>query len=286
MWLIFLFLFFIFGATNSLMRRVLAQKFADRNKLLNGVAYVFFLLPGGIILSFFFPHDFDIGIANLLLLACGAIMWPLVHMFAFRANKTVDAGVYTIIANLSPLFTLVIAVPFLGEQLSLAQYLGIALLIVSSVIAVSPGIKKKDRVPIYGVLFALLSVGLLGVGIAFERFMLNRIDLGTYFALGWGFQVAWMALLAANEWKYLPQLMKKVGAPTLLAWGSANVLRAVSFIMALFLSGSASLMSGATNFISVFIVIAAFFILHERDHMWQKIIATLIGIFGLFLIAF
>ena len=45
-------------------------------------------------------------------------------------------------------------------------------------------------------------------------------------------------------------------------------------------------MSGATNFISIVIVGAAFFILHERDHLWQKIVAVIIGVMGLFLIAF
>ena len=284
MWLVFLFLFFILGATNALMRRVLAQKFAEHNMLLNAMFYVFFLVPAGLGLMLLFPPTLRISGADALWLIGGSLIWPIFNIAAFRANKTVDAGIYTIIANLSPLFTLAIAVPFMGEDVSLPQYAGIGLLMISGMIAVAPGI-KNNKLVISGVLFALVSTTLLGLGVAYERFMLSRLDLGTYILYGWGSQVLWMALLAAAEWKYLPAVVKKIGPGTLLIWGSANALKSCCFILTLFLLGSASIMSGATNFISIVIVVAAFFILHERDHIIPKIIATFVGIAGLLLLA-
>ena len=284
MWLVFLFLFFILGATNALMRRVLAQKFAEHNMLLNGIFYVFFLVPAGVGLMFIFPPTLHVGAADALWLIGGSLIWPIFNIAAFRANKEVDAGIYTIIANLSPLFTLAVAVPLMGENVSLPQYAGIGLIMISGIIAVAPGI-KNNKLVISGVLFALVSTTLLGLGVAYERFMLSRLDLGTYILYGWGSQVLWMALLAAAEWKYLPAVVKKIGPGTLLAWGSANALKSCCFILTLFLLGSASIMSGATNFISIVIVVAAFFILHERDHIIPKIIATFVGIAGLLLLA-
>ena len=284
MWLVLLFLFFILGATNALMRRVLAQKFAEHNVLVNGMFYVFFLVPAGVGLMFIFPPTLHISGGDALWLIGGSLIWPLFNIAAFRANKEVDAGIYTIIANLSPLFTLAIAVPFMSETVSLPQYAGIGLLMFAGMIAVAPGIKNNQLV-ISGVLFALLSTGLLGFGVAYERFMLSRLDLGTYILYGWGSQVLWMALLAAAEWKYLPTVVRKIGPSTLLIWGSANALKSCCFILTLFLLGSASIMSGATNFISIVIVVAAFFILHERDHIIPKIIATFVGIAGLLLLA-
>ena len=284
MWLVFLFLFFILGATNALMRRVLAQKFAEHNMLLNAMFYVFFLVPAGLGLMLLFPPTLRISGADALWLIGGSLIWPIFNIAAFRANKTVDAGIYTIIANLSPLFTLAIAVPFMGEDVSLPQYAGIGLLMISGMIAVAPGI-KNNKLVISGVLFALVSTTLLGLGVAYERFMLSRLDLGTYILYGWGSQVLWMALLAAAEWKYLPAVVKKIGPGTLLAWGSANALKSCCFILTLFWLGSASIMSGATNFISIVIVGAAFFILHERDHIIEKIIATFVGVAGLLLLA-
>jgi drug/metabolite transporter (DMT)-like permease len=282
-WLIFLFAFFILGATNALLRRVLAQKFADRNLLVNGIFYVFFLAPAAVALMLIFPPTLSISPTNLALCVVGSLMWPLFNIAAFRASKSIDAGIYTIIANLSPLFTLMVAVPFMGEQVTGVQYLGIGLLMISGVIAVVPGIKNKTIV-LSGVLFALLSTVILGFGVAYEKFMLDRLDLGTYILFGWGSQIMWMALLATGEWKYLPYFIKQVGLKTVLFYGSANALKSCCFILALFFVGSASIMSGATEFISIVIIAAAFFILHERDHIAQKIIGAIIGIIGLVLL--
>src|SRR3989344_8152712 len=185
MWLVLLFLFFILGATNALMRRVLAQKFAEHNVLVNGMFYVFFLVPAGVGLMFIFPPTLHISGGDALWLIGGSLIWPLFNIAAFRANKEVDAGIYTIIANLSPLFTLAIAVPFMSENVSLPQYAGIGLIMISGIIAVAPGIKNNQLV-ISGVLFALLSTTLLVLGVAYERFMLSRLDLGTYILYGWG----------------------------------------------------------------------------------------------------
>jgi drug/metabolite transporter (DMT)-like permease len=50
------------------------------------------------------------------------------------------------------------------------------------------------------------------------------------------------------------------------------------------MSGSASIISAATDFLSVTVVIAAYIFLKERQHMVYKLIAVVIGITGLFLI--
>src|SRR5947199_2672497 len=109
MWQFFIVFYFIFGATNYLLRRVLAQKFDDSNRLINTVFFLCFLLPTAIILSFFFPHNLNIGLINLVIVLGGSIIWPLLNIASFRANRHVDVGIFTIINNLSPLFTLLVA---------------------------------------------------------------------------------------------------------------------------------------------------------------------------------
>ena len=283
MWQLFLVSYFALGTAGSLMRRVLAERFHHHNKLINAILYVFFLLPIGIVLAQFFPHNLNVGTTNLVLLLGGAIVWPLFNITAFRANKNVDAGVYTLISNLSPLFTLALAIPFLGERLSPVQYAGIGILIVSGVIATLPHMRKDDRAVVQGLLFCLLSTALLGIGTAYERFMLDRIDFGAYLILGWGSQVVWMALLAGREWKLFPELVKSVGARTLLLYGLVNGLKSASFILTLLFT-SASLLSGAGDFMPIGIIIGAYFFLNERDHILRKSIATVIGIAGLILL--
>ena len=124
MWWFFLFGYFVFATGSYLLRRVFAQKFSHHTLLLNGSFYVFFLLPATLIIGFLAPHNFDIGVDNLIYLLLGSLVWPVFTLASFRANKYVDAGIYTVIANASPIFTILIAVTFIGESLTTAQFLG------------------------------------------------------------------------------------------------------------------------------------------------------------------
>src|SRR3990167_8928576 len=108
MWQLLIVFYFIFGVVSYILRRVLAQKLGDHNRLINAIFFVFFLLPTTIILSFFFPHNLNVGAFNLLLLFVGSLIWPIAALVAFRANKEVDVGIFSIINNLSPVFTLII----------------------------------------------------------------------------------------------------------------------------------------------------------------------------------
>lgn len=267
------------------MRRVFAQKFAHHTMLLNGSFYVFFLLPVAVIIGFATPHNFNIGTANLLLLLGGSLIWPLFTLASFRANKDIDAGIYAVIANVSPAFTLLIAVPFLNENLSGAQYLGTGLLIASGSLASWSQLRNHAKVNSSGILFCILSAFILGVAIVYERLMLNRVDFGTYILLGWGAQVGWAAVLAYNRWNRLPSMVQEIGLKHFTVYGLLNVLKSVCFISALLISGSAALFSSAANFLAVVVIIAAYFVLHERRHIAEKIISAFVGITGLLLIA-
>ena len=287
MWQLLIIFYFIFGTTSYLLRRVLAQKIGEHNRLINAVFFLFFLLPAAIILSFFFPHNLHVGTLNLMLLLGGSLIWPLYYLISFHANKKVDVGIFTIINNLSPLFTLAIALPFLHETLRTGQFIGAGLLIASGVIAASSKIERHNLTSMSGIFICLLAALFLGVGVAYEGFMLNRVDFGAYLVYGWGAQVAWSLIFAPKELKKLPQLLgKAMGVRTiLLAWGAASVLRSVSFISSLKTSGSASVVSAASDFLSVAVVIAAYFFLRERQHIISKVIAVVIGVAGLLLIA-
>lgn len=286
MWQLLLIFYFIFGTTSILLKRVLAQQLGDHNRLINSIFFLFFLLPAAIILSFFFPRNLNVGLLNLFLLLGGSIIWPIASIIAFRAMKEVDAGIFTIINNLSPVFTLAIALPFLGESLNELQFFGVGLLILSGCIAASSQLNKHNRVSINGIFICLLCAAVLGIAITYERFMLNRIDFGAYLIYGWGSQIIWSAILAGKELRKLPKLFDKDAKKrqTLIVWGMASVLSSVAFISSLKISGSASIISAATDFMSVAIVIAAYFFLKERQHMVHKWLAVTLGIAGLLLI--
>jgi drug/metabolite transporter (DMT)-like permease len=114
---------------------------------------------------------------------------------------------------------------------------------------------------------------------------LNRVDFGTYLIFGWGSQIFWAAVLAGKELKKLPRLFVRTSETrtALITWGSTKALASVCFISALKLSGAA-IISAANDFVSVAVVITAYFYLKEREHMLFKLLATTAGVAGLLLI--
>ncbi len=286
MWQILLILYFIFGTSSYLLRRVLAQKFHDKNRLINASFFIVFLLPAALILTPFFPHNLAIGWINIMFLAVGSVIWPLFNILAFKANKTVDVGVYTVINNLSPFFTILIALTLLNESLTNQQWGGILLLIFAGLLVALPQLKNNGKTDTYGILLCVLSTAVLGIAVAYEKFMLTRIDLGAYFIYGWGSQIAWMTFLARRELKDLPLLFKDSATKKLtFGYGLTNVLKSTSFILALKTSGSAAIVGAATNFMSVTVIAAAYVFLAERKNIIIKLLSAAVGILGLFLVA-
>ena len=287
MWLLVIGLYFVFGSASYLLRRILAQRIQEYNRLLTALFFVVFLIPAAIILASLFPYSLSVSSLDLLLLLGGSVIWPIVNLTAFKANETADAGTFVIISNLSPLFTLAIAIPFLNESLAMVQYVGIGLLVFSGVLATVSQRKSEGAVPLSGILWCLLSAALLGFASAYEGFMLSRVDFGTYLIYGWGAQAVWALLFAIPQFKKLPGFMYEVSSMprTVFFWCLTNVLKSVAFIFALKLSGSASLTSAASNFLSVAVVIAAYIFLNERNLLVFKIISVAFGVGGLFLIA-
>lgn len=286
-WQVALLLYFVFGTTSYLLRRVLAQKVGEHNRLINAIFYACFLLPAVIVLGFIFPHNLHIGALNYVLLILYGLVWPCYFLIAFRANRLVDAGVFTIINNLSPLVTIVVALPFLHEHLTSFQYFGGALLILSGILVAYPHVKRVNPIGISGVMTCVGAAVIMGLAVAYERFMLNRVDFGTYFLIGWGAQVFWALVFAHRDFKKIPALLGKNSAVRgiVIAWGAVSALRSVAFVTSLKTSGSASIISVASDFLSVAVVVAAYFFLRERDHMRIKIGAVIIGVAGLLLIA-
>lgn len=286
MWQFLILLYFVFGSASYLLRRVLAQELGEHIRAINAVFFLFFLLPAIPILVFFFPHNLHVGVLNLFLLIIGSAIWPICNLLALHSNKKVDVGIFTIISNLSPIFTILIAIPFLHESLNTVQIAGAGLLITSGIIATVSQMRGSNKISTDGILACLLSALVLGVAVAYERFMLSRVDFGTYLVFGWGAQIFWAVFMARKEIQKLPELFKKGLRikKLILVWGAVTLFKSLSFILSLKIS-SASVISVATDFMSVVVVISAYFFLNERKHINYKIIATIVGVAGLLLIA-
>ena len=286
MWLIFLFGYYIFGSWSNLQLRLLAKDLQQHNRLINAIVGVLFLLPVGILLGLYFPHDLDIGLTDYLLLIGGGFIWPLSALLLFRANKLLDAGVVATFGNISPVVAIVLGVGLLVESLSLLQLFASFLLVTSGLILAPELIRSHKSRSLNELLVGVLAATTIGVAIVFERFMLTRIDFGTYLIFGWGFQVLWYVIIARKKLPYLGEIFadskKRNGV---LKFGLLAIVRSVFFISALNLASGASIVAPAAKLVTVFTVLASVLILKEKDHLLEKILATVVGIIGLILIS-
>lgn len=283
-WQFLLALYLVLATTVYVLRRKLAQLIPEYNRFVNWFFFLGVLWPVGILTALIVRPSLAIGWANLALLLIGEIVFPVVNLLAYRASKEIDAGLFTILTNLAPIITIVSAWILLNEGLHGHQLVGAGILVSSAFLASSPNLLRKHRVNAGGLLIALISIGLLGLGITYERYMLTRVSFGAYLVFGWGAQALWMTILAWPQRKNLRLLKRPDVAKSIIAYAAANALQGICFVGALTLSGSASLVAATRSFLSVLVVLAAYVVLRERGHLWLKIGAAILGATGLIIL--
>ncbi len=276
--------YLILGTAAYLLRRKLATTLKQHNRLINGFFFIVVLYPLGLIVASFSNPNLSIGWQNLLILLIGSGVFPLINLLAFRASKDVDAGLYTILNNLTPIITIVAASILLNETLNSQQQLGAVIIITSTFLATLPRLRHRSTSSSSGLAFALVSVSLLGLAIVFERWMLTRIDFGAYLVFGWGAQTLWMTIAAWPERRNIKILKDKSTFWPILGYGITNAFKGLCFVGALKLSGNASLVGASASFMAVLVVLSAYFVLKEKEWLWFKIGAAVLGTVGLIIL--
>lgn len=284
-WQILATAYLFLGTAAYLLRRNLAQTLAQHNGLINAFFFVVALYPMGLVVAAFTPHDLNVGWLNLFFLLFGSASFTAVNIIAFNANKHIDAGLYTIMNNVTPIVTISVAALLLNERLTHNQLLGAMIIIASAFLATLPRLRRNSNNSSAGIVLTLISVSLLGLAVVFERWMLGRIDFGAYLVLGWGAQTLWAVIYAWPDRQSVHILKSGKNFRPILGYGVASALKGLCFVGAIKLSGSASLVSSFTSFMAVTVVIAAYFILNERDHLWLKMGSAALGTVGLLVLS-
>jgi drug/metabolite transporter (DMT)-like permease len=284
-WQLLMTAYLILGTAGYLLRRKLALTLTRYNRLVNGFFFIAILYPLGLLVASFTNPNLAIGWQNILILLIGSGVFPLLNLLAFKSSKDVDAGLYTILNNLTPIITIIGAYLLLQEKMSTQQLVGAAVIIASTFLATLPRLwhRSKNSSSI-GVILALASVSLLGLAIVFERWMLTRIDFGAYLVFGWGSQALWMAIMSWPERKNLHILTNRKNFLPILGYGVTNALRGLCWVSAVKLSGNVSIVGAFSSFMAVLVVLSAYFILKEKEWVWFKIGAAIIGTIGLIIL--
>jgi len=283
-WQLLLIAYLILGTATYLFQRTLGKRFAEHRRLISGFFFLVLHYPSGLLVAAYLSPHLAIGWLNILILLIGSWVFPLINVLSIRASKDVDAGLFSILVNLAPVVTIIGATLLLKESLTNNQLLGAAIILASAFLATLPNLSRRAKAKPSGVLIVLAIVLLSGLATIYERWMLGRIDLGSYMVFGWGAQTLWMTLMAWPERKNLKVLLPREKLLPMLGFGLASSIKGICFIAALKLNGNASMVSAITAFIPVMVVPAAFIFLRERKWLWFKLAAALVGTAGLIIL--
>ena len=222
---------------------------------------------------------------NSIFVAVGIFVPGVARFLIFRGMERLGATISSCLTNAGPLFAIVIAMAFLGEQPTVSNILG-AIFIVGGIIALSwKGIAKTWRTRDLG--FPLAAALLFAVRDNLVRFAVVQIPspiVGAAIAATTSFFTMGTMYLVFREKKPLPP-SAKVGLSYFAISGFMNFLSYVLTYTALSLE-RVSIISPLVNASSLFVLPLSMLLLKDVETLTaRKIGATALVILGVVLIS-
>lgn len=275
MWIIFL-VFHLIGLVgyNLLLRKSIVNK-ADKWTLAT-IMQTGIALPLLVIAPFKFPPLDIFTPAIVLHMFITASLIVLLHLSNVKSLQYLEAGVYSVIYNLRIIFTTILGVLFLNEQLIPLQVVG-GLLIFASVVAVKQkGRKDLTARGIQWGLFASVVISVLNLNekqlISQFGFMGYAIPVMIFAAI-----MMWVILFARGQ-RIKPSVFIE---PRMVSLMVLRTMSAFGFILAFSTGGLLSVSTYISSLGVVLIVILGAVLLGERDYLKRKIIAAAVAFAGL-----
>lgn len=277
MWLVFLAVHLVgYVGYNLLLRRSLLDK-VDKWTLATimqtGVA-----IP--IIPVFFFVQpdwlQYDWRMMPLLLVASALII--VLHITNVKTLQYLEASVYAILFNLRIVFTTILGILFLHEEIAPLQIAGGALIFMAIVTVRQKGGEKIHE---RGLRWGITAAVVISVLNLIEKDILSTTSFVTYaLPVMVSTTVAmWAVLLARRRGDTNPFAVLK--QPRMLQLMSLRALSAHGGLLALYAGGLLSVTTYISSLGVIGIVILGVLLLGERDYLRQKIIATVMAALGL-----
>ena len=272
--------YFVAGTASPLQRRWLAIHKNIKNEGQINLAFQVTVIT--VILSLILPlfEPFHI-VGNIyylvgLSLVCG-LFGAGYFIFSYTAQKHVEAGVSSLIANIYTPITIILATVFLNERLTLIQILGTALLLIGMLV-----VSKKHRIGKFKFdkyfMYMVCSGVMMGVLLVAERALMKITGFSAGTMFSWWSQCIFLGL-ATLMTKSKNVYSKK----DITITGVLRFLQSLSWVTLVFVVGNLSLVSAITTFKIVIVFIAGAIFLKEREDLPIKILGSLIALVGLLL---
>jgi drug/metabolite transporter (DMT)-like permease len=205
-----------------------------------------------------------------------AVLIMLLHLSNVKALQHLEAGVFSVLYNLRIIFTTILGVLILGEEVVALQILG-GLLILSAILAIKQkGDKKLTVSGIKWGIFASVVISFLNLS---EKNFISTFGYLNY-------AIPTMILAAIMMWLIL--LLQRKRIPKSLLFSGATlklmVFRSISAYgatLAFYAGGPLSVTTYVSSLGVILIVAFGAFFLGENDYMKRKVIATSLAALGL-----
>lgn len=253
----------------------------------SAVSYVLGVTPVGLIAGFFiFPNDITWSWWLGFLLVLGASSMAVAIWTGFQAAKRLAVAPRQTIGCLSIVTAIILGWTILGESLTATQLSGALLLLAAAVLAIWAPTRHMGadakKVHLGSVLIAVVAAVTFGIGLVAEKAIAGHMEIGGIFLVGWTTQTIAMILLAAKDMnRKAIKNFRSYDFRWSILMGVLSGFTGVFYVFAIVRSDNISLVTAITAISFPLTILAAYVILHEREHrliMWLSIV---LGFFGI-----
>lgn len=263
-------------AYNMLIKKALKKNVSDGAliallQILSGLV----ILILGIFCKWKFPSD--IKIYALLFASC--IFYALSDRTNATARRGLEVSMYGLLSQIAPIFTFALGIIFFKEKIILTKVLGLLLIIIGNILVLHK--KGKFSWDKY-VLFSLLGNLFFSIGLCIDVGISEQFNLPFYIAVTLMVPATIIMIGERIKVKNLINEYKVGDKQSILLIASIWGIRLWTMYRA-FQLGTFTTVTAIRATYVVLNVIAAYFLLKERDSVWKKILAAVLVAIGVLL---
>lgn len=263
----------------------LLQRILLKNNTSDPIAYSIFFQLFTTVIMFIFALIHGFQIPNLLAfwpnILLMIILYAGLNILSFKSLHLIEASEYTVLFVTRAFWTILIAVLFLGEHISLVQILGTCLVLLG-VIFVS--YKKKKFSFNKGALYALLAAVFLGIAFANDAYIVRNMDVPSYEV----FAFILPALLIMAMYPKSVGKMKSLFRPMILLklflFCTLYAVAVITIFFAYQVGHNVAELSALNQLSTILTVLLAIIFLKETSDFWKKVLGSFLAFVGAILI--
>lgn len=242
-------------------------------------------LAGVVVLVFALGRGFelDLGQIPLFNLLLSVVVYSIGSQLRFMALSRVSAAHFIIVFTSRALWTVLIATLFLGDGLSIQGLIGALLIAGAILVAYYDG---KQLTLNRGLVLSLAAAMAIGVGFGNDSYVYRGdVDVPSYSSFLFIATSVLIALVQPSSVREIPRVMKDVVVRTrILLLVGVYATGPVAFFSAVQVGGNVSVLAALNQLQTIVVVIAGFYLLHERERLKQKYLGALLSLVGAVLI--